>query len=52
MKEAEHKKRATEHKQDTLAQVFDEACRSIPDFDMQDEEELEQRIVKLKDYAQ
>ena len=32
--------------------VLDEACRSLPDFDMQAEEELEQRIVKLKDYAQ
>ena len=32
--------------------VLDEACRSLPDFDMQDEEEPKQRIVKLKDYAQ
>ena len=32
--------------------VFDEVCRSLPDFDMQAEEEPEQRIVKLKDYAQ
>ena len=32
--------------------MLDEACRSLPDFDMWVEEELEQRIVKLKDYAQ
>ena len=32
--------------------MLDEACRSLPDFDMQAEEEPEQRIVKLKDYAQ
>ena len=32
--------------------VLDEACRSLPDFDMQAEEEPKQRIVKLKDYAQ
>ena len=52
LKEAEQKKRETENKQDTLARVLDEACRSLHDFDMQAEEELEQRIVKLKDYAQ
>ena len=32
--------------------VLDEACRSLPDFDMQAEEELDRKIVKLKDYAQ
>ena len=31
---------------------MDEACRSLPGFDIQDEEEPEQRIAKLKDYAQ
>ena len=51
LEEAEQKKRDTESKQTALARVLDEACRSLPDFDMQDEEELEQRIVKLKDYA-
>ena len=51
LKEVEHKKREAENKQATLAQVLDEACQSIPNFDMQAEEELEQRIVKLKDYA-
>ena len=52
MKEAEQKKRETENKQAALARVLDEACRSLPDFDMQAEEESDQRIVKLKDYAQ
>ena len=32
--------------------VLDEACRSLLDFDMHAEEEPEQRIVKLKEYAQ
>ena len=31
--------------------MVDEACRSLPDFDIQAEEELERRIVNLKDYA-
>ena len=52
MEEAEQKKREVESKWDTLARVLDEACRSLLDFDIQAEEELEQRIVKLKDYAQ
>ena len=30
---------------------MDEACRSLPDFDIQAKDELERRIVKLKDYA-
>ena len=30
---------------------MEEACRSLPDFDIQNEEEPEQRIAKLKDYA-
>ena len=50
--EAEQRKRDAEHNQATLVRVLDEACRNIPDFDIQDEEELEQRIAKLKDYAQ
>ena len=32
--------------------VLDEVCRTLPDFDIQAEEEPEQRIAKLKDYAQ
>ena len=52
LEEAEQKKREVESKQATLARVLDEACRSLPDFDMQAEEEPEQRITKLKDYAQ
>ena len=31
---------------------MDEACRSLPDFDVQLVEEPEQRLVSLKDYAQ
>ena len=31
---------------------MDEACRSLPEFDVQLVEEPEQRIVRLKDYAQ
>ena len=34
-----------------MARVVDEVCRSLPDFDIQAEEELQRRIVKLKDYA-
>ena len=52
LKEAEQKKRETKNKQATLARVLDEACRSLLDFDMQAEEEPEQRIVKMKNYAQ
>ena len=52
LKEAEQRKSNAERKQVTLARVLDEACRSLPDFDIQAEEELEQRIAKLKDYPQ
>ena len=31
---------------------MDEACRSLPDFDVQPVEELEHRLVRLKDYEQ
>ena len=31
---------------------MEEACRSLPDLNIQNEEEPEQRIAKLKDYAQ
>ena len=50
--EVAQKKKEAEHKRATLAQALDEACRSLLDFDIQDEEELEQRITKLRDYAQ
>ena len=36
----------------TLVRVLDEACRSLPDFYVQMVEEPEQRLVRLKDYAQ
>ena len=52
LKEAKQTKRETENKQATLARVLDEACRSLPEFDMQAEEEPKQRIVKMKYYAQ
>ena len=52
LKEAEQRKKDAECKQATLVRVLDEACRSLPDFDIQAEEEPEQRIAKLKDYAQ
>ena len=47
----EQRKRDAEHKQATLVRALDEACRSLPDFDIQVEEEPEQRIAKPKDYA-
>ena len=34
LKEAEQKKREAENKQATLARVLDEACRSLPNFDI------------------
>ena len=36
--EAEQRKKDAEHKQATLVRVLDEACRSLPDFDIQAEE--------------
>ena len=52
LEHAEQKKRKAESKQAALVRVLDEAFRILPDFNMQAEEEPEQRIVKLKDYAQ
>ena len=52
LKEAEKRKSDAERKHVTLAQVLDETCQSLPDFDIQVVEELEQIIAKLKDYAQ
>ena len=46
------RKRDTEHKRITLVQVLDDACLSLPHFDVQLVEEPEQRLVRLKDYAQ
>ena len=51
LEEAKQKRREAESKQAALVRVLDEACQSLPDFNMQAKEELEQRIVKLKDYA-
>ena len=32
--------------------MLDEACRNLPDFDVQLVEEPEKRLARLKDYAQ
>ena len=34
LEEAEQKKREAENKRATLARVLDEACQSLPEFDM------------------
>ena len=52
LEEAEQRKSDAERKQVTLARVLEEACRSLPGFNIQNEEEPEKRIAKLKDYAQ
>ena len=49
---AEQRKRDAERKRITLVRVLDEACRSLPDFDVQLVEEPEQILVRLKYYAQ
>ena len=49
---AEQRKRDVERKRITLVRVLDGACRSLHDFDVQMVEEPEQRLVRLKDYAQ
>ena len=46
------RKRDAERKRITLVRVLDEACRSLPHFDIQLVEEPEQRLARLKDYAQ
>ena len=52
LEEVAQRKKEAEHKRATLVRALDEACWSLPDFDIQDEEEPEQRITKLRDYAQ
>ena len=49
---AELRKRDAERKRITLVRILDETCRSLPDFDVQLVEEPEQRLVRLKEYAQ
>ena len=51
LEEAEQRKSDAERKQVTLARVLEEACQSLPEFDIQAKEEPEQRIAKLKGYA-
>ena len=48
----EQRKRDAERKWIILVRVLDEACRSLLDFDVHLVEEPEQRLVRLKDYAQ
>ena len=48
----EQRKRDVECKRIILVRVLDEACRSLPDFDVQLVEEPEQILARLKDYAQ
>ena len=48
----EQRKRDAKRKHITLVRVLDEAYRILPDFDIQLVEEPEQRLVRLKDYAQ
>ena len=52
MEEVAQQKKEAEHKTTTLMRALDEACRSLSDSDIQGEEEPEQRIAKLRDYAQ
>ena len=52
LEEAEQRKSDAERKQVTLARVLDEACRSLPNFDIDAEEESEQIIAKMKYYTQ
>ena len=52
LEEVAQRKKEAKHKRATLARALDEACRSLPNFDIQDEEEPEQRISKLRDYTQ
>ena len=49
---AEQRKKDAERKWITLVWVLDEACRSLPDFNVQLVEEPEQRLARLKDYVQ
>ena len=52
LEEVAQQKKDAEDKTTTLTRALDEACRSLSDSDIQGEEEPEQRIAKLRDYAQ
>ena len=50
--EITQQKKEAEHTTTTLLRALNEACRSLSDSDIQETEEPEQRIAKLRDYAQ
>ena len=52
LEEVAQQKKDVEDKTTTLMRALDEACRSLSDSDIQGEEAPEQRIAKLRDYAQ
>ena len=52
LEEIAQQKKEAEQTTTTLMQALDEACRSLSDSDIQGAEEPEQRIAKLRDYAQ
>ena len=52
LEELAQQKKEAEHTITTLMQALDEACQSLSDSDIQGAEEPEQRIAKLRDYAQ
>ena len=52
LEEIAQQKKAAEHTTTMLMQALDEACRSLSDSDIQGAKEPEQRITKLRDYAQ
>ena len=52
LEEIAQQKKEAEHTTTTLMRALDEACRSLSNSDIQGVEEPEQRIAKLRDYAQ
>ena len=52
LEEIAQQKKEAEQTTTTLMQALDEACRSLSDSDIQGAEEPEQRITKMRDYAQ
>ena len=51
-RDAESNQKVAEDRKDALVHTLKEVCQSLLDFDMQVEAEPEQRIEKLKEYAQ
>ena len=50
-RDAENSHKVVEDRQKALAHMVEEACRSLPDFDVQGVAEPEQKVEKLKEYA-